>query len=77
MMPNRVIRVGVVAPMDWPLPGGPATPPLKRSKRTLNAVTGEDRDSPSGSYDPDDSPQNTAQVRIIVPERSLLNVVCI
>ena len=49
--------------MDWPLPGGPATPPLKRSKRTLNAVTGEDRDSLSGSYDPDDSPQNTAQAR--------------
>ncbi len=48
--------------MEWPLPGGPATPPLKRSKRTLNAVTGEDRDSPSGSYDPDESPQNTAQV---------------
>ena len=53
--------------MDWPLPGGPATPPLKRSKRTLNAVTGEDKDSPSGSYDPDDSPQNTAQVRFARP----------
>lgn len=48
--------------MDWPLPGGPATPPLKRSKRTLNAVTGEEDKSPSGSYDPDESPQNTAQV---------------
>lgn len=59
---DRVRHAGGVAPMEWPLPGGPATPPLKRSKRTLNAVTGEDRDSPSGSYDPDESPQNTAQV---------------
>ncbi len=48
--------------MDRLRPGGPATPPLKRSKRTINAVTGED-ESPSGSYDPDESPQNTAQVR--------------
>ena len=48
--------------MDRLRPGGPATPPLKRSKRTINAVTGED-ESPSGSYDPDESPQSTAQVR--------------